>query len=615
MARPVDPNTPYRISIHVTNGYRYACTQPSMVHPKTGKRTHRLVHWGTVDDNLKFRPGKQYIATPPEERQKLIFPEDWDLSEIDKLSGRRKEPRPFVEGQDENRLYGDIWLLEQIAEVTGIHKDLLKVFDGNTEMVDIIMTLAIFPMCGQGIYNQLGAWQRIAKAPYSEPLTSQLITKVTQSITEQDRVALLRLRAARLKKGPLCAIDSTCRSAWGDSLTDMRCGKNKDHLLLPQTLEVVVYTLNDHMPVYYRTFPGNVPDSRSLSTILKDLDSVGMKDVIFVTDRGYESIRNLETYIDKGQSMIMGTKVSQSHVLNKIKSFGIFDHHPEEMEIDVDERLYYKQFDMEYQIEGHRDNAKPSVKLRLNLYFDPSRRSMDLTDIDVAIANQKKALEKLRSVSEKLDDDKTIARAYSFYKLEYDESTRVLKDFTLDADKVARKKARSGYFANTTHKIDETAMETLRHYRLRGEQEKYFAMMKGVMDADVQRNWPESGKTGRLFILFVALVIKCYLSNIRATKLKDKFDSIQDVLNEMRPIRYIEHKGTQPYITPFVGMQVTICEAFGFEIPENCSPLKIAISNCSPQYVVHKTKKGKLGRPRKTRSWSKRINNRKNSDL
>ena len=591
MARPVDPDAPYRVTIHTTNGYRYASTQPSMVNPETGKRTHRQVHWGTVDENLKFIPGKQYIVASPEERQKLIFPEGWDLSEIDKLSGRRKQGRPAIEGQDENRLYGDIWLLEQIADVTGIRKDLLKVFDGNTEMVDIILTLAMFLMCGKGTYNQLVAWQRIAKAPYSKPLASPFITKVTQSITEQNRMDLLRLRAARLRKGALCAVDSTSRSAFGDSLTDIRYGKNKDHLPLPQTLEVVVYTLDDHMPVYYRTFPGNVPDSRSLDTILKDLDAIGMKDVVLITDRGYESIRNLEAYIDRGQPMIMGTKVSQSHVMNKIKGFGVFDHHPEEMELDIDEKIYFKQYELEYQIEGRRDNVKPAKKLRLNLYFDPVRRSRDLTDLDAAIELQKRALEQLQKTEQPLDDDRTIARAYNFYKLEYDENTRILKNFTLDRDKVARKKAKAGYFANTTHKIDAGAMETQRHYRLRDEQEKYFAMMKGVMGADRQRNWSESGKTGRLFILFVAQVLGCYLSNIRATKLKDEFDSISDILNEMRPIRYIEHKGTQPYITSFVGKQVTICEAFGFEIPEGCAP----------EYVVRKTNRGKRGRPRKNK--------------
>ena len=589
MPRKPDPDAPYRVAIHVDKGYRYASTQPAIVDPNTGKRSYRRVHWGTVDDNNRFVPGKAYLFAPIEERSKLIFPKDWDLSEIEKLSGNRRRGRPVIESQDENRLYGDIWLLEQTAEATGIRADLLKVFGGNREMTDAVMTLAMYLLCGKDTYHQMASWQRVAKAPYAKPLTSPYITMLTQKITEQNRMDLLRLRAARLKNNELCAVDSTSRSAWGDSLSDIRYGKNKDHLPLAQTLEVVVYTLSGHMPVYYRTFAGNTPDSRSLETILHDLDHAGFKDVILITDRGYESIRNLEIYIDKKQPMIMGTKVGQKHVRKEIDAFGTFDHHPEEMEIDPKERIYYKQYDLEYQIEGRRDNVKKADRLKLNLYFDPMRRSGELIDLDVAIKAQKESLEKLLKDQFPLDDDITIKRAYCYFKLDYNETTRLLNGFSLDEKKVDRKKREAGFFANTTLQIDADPMAAQQHYRLRDEQEKYFRMMKGLMGADRQRNWSESGKTGRLFILFVAQILGCYLGNIRKTKLNEDFDSIADVLGEMRPIRYIEHPNTKGFITPFIGRQVDICEAFGFDIPEGCAP----------EYVVRKTNKGKRGRPRK----------------
>jgi len=59
----------------------------------------------------------------------------------------------------------------------------------------------------------------------------------------------------------------------------------------------------------------------------------------------------------------------------------------------------------------------------------------------------------------------------------------------------------------------------------------------------------------------------------------------------MRAIRYIEHPNKQPFITPFISKQITICEAFGFEIPDGCAP----------EYVTKKTNKGKRGRPRKNK--------------
>ncbi|MCQ2501859.1 MAG: transposase [Lachnospiraceae bacterium] len=589
MSRKPDPEAQYRIAIHVDKGYRYASTQPAFVDPESGKRAYRRIHWGTVDDNNRFIPGKAYIFASIEERSKLIFPKDWDLSEIEKLSGNRKPGRPIIESQDDNRLYGDIWLLEKIAETTGIRKDLMKVFDGNKEMTDAVMTLAMYLLCGKDTYNQLASWQRIVKAPYAKVLTSPYITMLTQKISEQNRMDLLKLRSARLRSNELCAVDSTSRSAWGESLSDIRYGKNKDHLSLAQTLEVVVYTLDGHMPVYYRTFAGNTPDSRSLETILHDLEHAGFKDVVLITDRGYESIRNLEIYIDRKQPMIMGTKVGQKHVRKEIDAFGIFDHHPGGMEIDQKERIYYKQYDLEYQIEGRRDNVKQADMLKLNLYFDPMRRSSELLDLDIAVTTQQKALEKLLEEQLPLDDDATIRRAYCYYNLEYNETTRLLKTFSLDEKKIERKKREAGFFANTTLKINADPMIAQHHYRLRDEQEKYFSMMKGLMGADRQRNWSESGKTGRLFILFVAQILGCYLGNIRKTKLEGQFDSIADVLGEMRPIRYIEHPNTKGFITPFVGKQVDICEAFGFEIPEGCAP----------EYVVRKTTKGKRGRPRK----------------
>lgn len=271
--------------------------------------------------------------------------------------------------------------------------------------------------------------------------------------------------------------------------------------------------------------------------------------------------------------------------------FGTFDHHPDGMEIDPRERIYYKQYDLEYQIEGQRFNIKHADRLKLNLYFDPMRRSSELLDLDVAVKIQRQALEKLLKDQIPLDDDTTIKRAYCYYKLEYNETTRLMKNFSLDEKKVARKKREAGFFANTTLRLNADPMTAQQHYKLRDEQEKYFSMMKGLMGSDRQRNWSEGGKTGRLFILFVAQILGCYLGNIRKAKLEDQFDSIADILGEMRPIRYIEHPNTVAFITPFIGKQVDICEAFGFDIPEGCAP----------EYVVRKTTKGKRGRPRKSR--------------
>lgn len=124
MSRPKIEGTNYKVTIHKNGGYRYASTQPLLTDPKTGKTYNKRIHWGTVDDKLKFHPGKTYIYASPTETAKLVFPDDWDMSEAEALKTNRGAGRPKSSSTDENKLYGDVWLLERVAEKTGVREDL-----------------------------------------------------------------------------------------------------------------------------------------------------------------------------------------------------------------------------------------------------------------------------------------------------------------------------------------------------------------------------------------------------------------------------------------------------------------------------------------------------------
>ena len=196
MARPISDETAHKVTLHINNGYRYATLRPRVTNEATGKRMNKSIHLGTVTESLKFIPGKAYLYMPPAERKQLVFPQGWDLSELDSLPSTRKAGRPSYNGDAQNRLYGDV-------------------FEGNKEKVDDIMTLAMFPYISSYSYSRLARWQRYTKTPSAREMSPGDITRLTQSITEKDRQALLRLRSERIGKMELCAVDSTSRSAYG----------------------------------------------------------------------------------------------------------------------------------------------------------------------------------------------------------------------------------------------------------------------------------------------------------------------------------------------------------------------------------------------------------------
>jgi hypothetical protein len=186
---------------------------------------------------------------------------------------------------------------------------------------------------------------------------------------------------------------------------------------------------------------------------------------------------------------------------------------------------------------------------------------------------QEAALRELLEGGVVLNDWDAVRLENRYYKIDFDPDSKVIKGFKRDERKVEKATMLSGFFSFITHKLNLDAMETHRVYHLRDEQEKCFQQMKSQMVSDRQRNWSEEGKTGRLFILFLSLILGSHVRHVwSTTDLRKIFSSSLDVLDEMHCIRCIEHTNRAKVITPFVGAQVAICEAFGIPIPDGCAP-------------------------------------------
>jgi len=481
-----------------------------------------------------------------------------------------------------------------VAEETGVKDDLLKVFDGNVEKADEILTMAYFPFIDNLSYSRLSRWQKEVKAPTEINLTPKAVTLLTQSITEQNRMDMFRCRAARVGKDEFCAVDSTSMSTYGFNLVDIRWGRNKEHLPLRQTVEVVVYSLASHMPIFYMELPGNMPDSRTVELIMKELEHAGFHNLILITDRGYESMKNLELYISKRQKVITSVKAGQGDVLKEIKKIDLSSGIPKGMDYDAGNSLFYKQCDCEYAVRGNGGNTIKADRLRINLYFSPIGRANAINAMQTQIEEQLAAAEAVKSSDSVISDEAALQRQLNMLKLMIDEKTHRLMEYGVNTEKRDARLKTSGFFASKTIGLDLNPIEAMDNYGMRDEQEKCFQLQKGPLNQDRTRCWTESSKHGRMFICFIGLILASYVRHVWGSSpyLRRRFGSTESVLAEMRTIRCIEHKGRLKFITPFVGDQVEICKAFGFEMPSGCAP-----SYTSKAKPVS-TKRGRPARPK-----------------
>ena len=591
--RPAKKETPYKIIVHTNGGRRYASTKITIVR-EDGSKQSRHKHWGTVDDNNRFHPNTTYFNASPQERARLIIPSDWILEEA---TGRGEAKRGRVEysKDDVDRQYGPTWFLDKVAEETGIKADLLRVFGGNEAKVGQILTMAYFPFIDNLSYSQLARWQKEVKAPTDISMTPKAVTILTQSINEQNRMDLFRMRAARVGKDELCAVDSTSISSYGFNLVDIRWGRNKEHLPLRQTVEVVVYSITSHMPIFYLELPGNMPDSRTVELIMKELEHAGFRNLILITDRGYESLKNLELYISRRQKVITSVKVGQGDVLKKIKAIDLSSGIPEGMSYDTKSELFYSQYDCSYSVKGNGDNVIEADRLKINLYFSVEGRARAITAMQNDIAEQTAMAQRLVDSKETIADERSLARQLNMLSLTIDDKKQILTKFEVDREKRDVRLRTSGFFASKTVGLDLDPLQAMDNYGMRDEQEKCFQLQKGPLGQDLTRCWSESAKHGRMFICFVGLILASYVRSVWESNdyLRKKFGSTESVLAEMRTIRCIEHKGRLKFVTPFVGEQVEICKAFGFDIPVGCAPAYTSKA---------KSKTPKRGRPSKPKT-------------
>ena len=207
--RPAKASTIYKVSIHNNGGRKYASTQPFTV-DDDGRKHYTHKHWGIVDDDMRFHPNSTYFYAPIEERRKLIFPAEWDLSEIKALSGTGHRGAVEYEGGDLDRMYGPTWFLDNVARETGLTDDLRKVFDGNMEMAQDVLTLAYYLFLESRTYSHIEKWQRVVKTPSVHTFTSGFFASKTLGLDLDPMEAKSRYgmrdeqeKTFMLQKGPL----------------------------------------------------------------------------------------------------------------------------------------------------------------------------------------------------------------------------------------------------------------------------------------------------------------------------------------------------------------------------------------------------------------------------
>jgi transposase len=131
-----------------------------------------------------------------------------------------------------------------------------------------------------------------------------------------------------------------------------------------------------------------------------------------------------------------------------------------------------------------------------------------------------------------------VQRYESYFKLTKHEQGGGF-DYEVDTDSVEKIRKTKGFFLIFTTDMETTPEDTLYHYRAKDAIEKLFDQIKCDMDGNRVRTHNEQTTDGKVFVTFIACVIRTYLMNKLKQYLADNSTSMKKVFSQLSNITIV----------------------------------------------------------------------------
>ena len=364
--------------------------------------------------------------------------------------------------------------------------------------------------------------------------------------------------------------DSTSKICEAGDLRIVEVGHSKENVETDIFNYAIAYDTKNREPLFYEIYPGSINDMSQFQCTVEKAKGYGYKKIGFVLDRGYFSKDNIYQLEDSGYSFVMMLKgkadLVQKWVLENKGSFET------SRSCNIPAYQVYGKT-IEKKLFG--TDKKPRY---IHLYHSSSLEADERTGVEKKI-NQLTAF--LNSHINQFRDFGPGMETY--FELHYDENAKKTGKKDKDtADSSARKFVffeekmpvielelkLCGYFVIVTSE-KMTAKEALEIYKGRDASEKLFLSDKTFLGNHCLRISSDESATSKIFIEFVALIIRNRMYNYLKDEMKEmatkpNYMTVPAAIRELDKIEMSRQlDGVYRFDHAITAKQKTILKAFG----------------------------------------------------
>lgn len=291
------------------------------------------------------------------------------------------------------------------------------------------------------------------------------------------------------------AYDSTNMNSAAGNLELAEYGHAKDRDGLPQVNLSIGYNQTDQVPLFYELFPGSIIDNTECEKMVERARQYGCREIGFILDRGYFSLRNIRYFEKHHYDYILMTKGNAKFIQEAAEEAGAVL------------KNGYSNYMQGYELYGmtvEKDLFNTGKKEYVHVYYNGVEAEKEKITINNRFNKMDEELEKKKEKKIKKAED---VKSYEkYYRLGFDENGYFM-NYQRKDNEIMKLINKAGYFAIVTSK-KMSAEEALETYRDRDAVEKIFRMEKTYLGNDVFRVHSEEKLESKVFVSFIALIIR-----------------------------------------------------------------------------------------------------------
>lgn len=536
------PNSKGKITYRRKGDVDYVYYEYDRVYDRTTQKTNpKRVTIGkkSEDDPARMQPNENYLKYFPDED----IPETADRT------------------QRSSCLKIGAWLvIRKISEEYNL-TDILEHYI-NKKDLGLVLDLAAYSIITEG-----NAGQYYPDYAYNHPLFSNgmhiysdsKVSDLLQSMTEEMSAGFLNEwnESRDHREKIYISYDSTNKNCQAGDIELVEYGHPKTDCGLPVFNYAVAFDTDNREPLFYEKYPGSINDVSQLQLMVDKAAGYGYKKIGFILDRGYFSRANIRAMDQQGYSFAIMAR-GMSDLVNSLvlENKGTF------------ENKWAKHIE-EYDVYGttvKRKMYETDEKERyIHIYHSISKESSERTLLAKKLRPMKAYL--MQHTNEVI----TFGPGFSkYFILHYNDKNEVFQFPEDRTDVIERENDLSGYFCIiTSEKMN--AKEALNLYKSRDTSEKLFRGDKSYLGDRSLRVYGDSSAESKIFIEFLALVIRNRIYNCLKDEMKNlnkrpNYMTVPAALRELEKIEMVRLTDNRYHLDHAVtATQKTILKAFGMD--------------------------------------------------